>query len=123
MTVVSGTAAHLMLYLKLSPTHQTIQILSLTTFDEEEFDYTLIGMDTQPRATSSEWIDNGAKPLEILREMGDPILIEDESHENHDDISSNQSETSSNNESDYEKRKANEQERPDLLAHTAPNQN
>jgi len=34
--------------------------------------------------------------------MGDPILIEDESHENHDDISSNQSETSS----DYEKRKA-----------------
>ncbi len=31
----------------------------LVTTSEEEFDYTLIGMDTQPRTIKSEWIDKG----------------------------------------------------------------
>jgi hypothetical protein len=31
----------------------------LVTTSEEEFDYTLIGMDTQPSTVKSEWIDKG----------------------------------------------------------------
>ncbi len=31
----------------------------LVTTSEEEFDYALIGMDTQPRTIKSKWIDKG----------------------------------------------------------------
>ena len=71
----------------------------LVTTSEEEFDYTLIRMDTQPRTTPSEWADTGGDPTQILREIGDPIPIEDKSHE-----------------------RPNEHERQDLLDHIASNQ-
>jgi len=41
----------------------------LVTTSEEEFDYTLIGMDTQPRTTPSKWKDNGGDPTKILSEI------------------------------------------------------
>jgi hypothetical protein len=78
----------------------------LLTTSEEEFDYTLIGMDTQPRTTPSEWTDNGRDPTQILREIGDPIPIEDKSHENHVENHSDPSEDAISEVSDYEKQKA-----------------
>ena len=78
----------------------------LVTTSEEEFDYTLIGMDTQPRTTPSEWIDNGGDPTKILREIGDPTPLENESHESHDENHSDPSDDAISEVSDYEKRKA-----------------
>ena len=79
-----------MLYLTSSPTHQ-INDTDLVTTSEEEFDYTLIGMNPQPRTTLSEWTDNGGDATQILGEIGDPIPIEEDSHKIHDDISSSKS--------------------------------
>ena len=78
----------------------------LVTTSEEEFDYTLIGMDTQPRTTPSEWTDNGRDPTKILREIGDPTPIENKSHETHDEDHSDPSDDAISEVSDYEKRKA-----------------
>jgi hypothetical protein len=76
----------------------------LVTTSEEEFDYTLIGMNTQPRTTPSEWIDNGGDPTQILREIGNPIPIEDESRETHDEnFSSDPSDDATSEVSEYEK--------------------
>ena len=95
----------------------------LVTTSEEEFDYTLIGMDTQPRTIPSEWTDNGRDPTQILSEIGDPISIETKPHETHDENHSDLSDDTISEESNYEKQKAKQQERPDLLDHIALNQN
>jgi hypothetical protein len=63
----------------------------LVTTSEKEFDYTLIGMDTQPRTIPSEWTDNGR---------------EEKSHETHDENHSDLSDDARSEESDYEKQKA-----------------
>jgi hypothetical protein len=78
----------------------------LVTTSEEEFDYTLIGMDTQPRTILSEWTDDGKDPTQILTEIGDPIPIEEQPHETHDKNHSNLSDDTISEESDYEKQKA-----------------
>ena len=96
----SGTAVHQVLYPMSSLTHRTIHS------SEEEFDYTLIGMDTQPRTISSEWTDNGRDPTQILTEIGDPIPIEEQPHETHDENNSDLSDDTISEESDYEKQKA-----------------
>ena len=78
----------------------------LVTTSEEEFDYTLIGMDTQPRTIPSEWTDNGKDPTQILSEIGDPIPIEEQPHDTHDENHSDLSDDTISEESEYEKRKA-----------------
>ena len=60
-------------------------------------------MNTQPRTTPSEWIDNGGDPTQILREIGNPIPIEDESHETHDENFSDPSDDATSEVSEYEK--------------------
>ncbi len=77
----------------------------LVTTSEEEFDNTLIGMETQPRTIPSEWADNGKDPKEILIEIGDPIPIE-QPHETHDENHSDLSDGTISEESDYKKQKA-----------------
>ena len=96
----SGTAVPQVLFANTS------NDTDLVTTSEEEFDYTLIGMGTQPRGTPSEWTDNGGDPTQILREIGDPIPIEDKSHETHDENRSDPSDDTISEESDYEKQKA-----------------
>ncbi len=88
---VSGTAVPQV----LCPTSS----LTLVTTSEEEFDYTLIGMETQPRTTLSEWVDDGKDPKEILIEIGYPVPIEQQTH-------SDLSDSTISEESDYEKQKA-----------------
>ena len=92
----------------------------LVATSEEEFDYTLMGMDTQPRTIPSEWTDNGGDPTQILSEIGDPIPIEEKSHETHDENHSDLSDDTISEESDYEKQKA---KRARILDHIAPTQN
>ena len=84
-----------------SLTHRTIHNTS-----EEEFDYALIGIDTQPRTIQSEWTDYGRDPIQILTEIGDPIPIEEQPHETHDENHSDISDDKMSEESDYEKQKA-----------------
>ena len=60
----------------------------------------------QPRITSSEWTDNGGDPAQILREIGDPIPIEDKSHEIHDENYSDPSDDATSEVSEFEKQKA-----------------
>jgi hypothetical protein len=102
---VSGTAVHQVLY-PMNVIVNTSNDTDLVTTSEEEFDYTLIGMDTQPRTILSEWTDDGKDPTQILTEIGDPIPIEEQPHETHDKNHSNLSDDTISEESDYEKQKA-----------------
>ena len=63
-------------------------------------------MDTHPRTISSELTDNGRDPTQILTEIGDPIPIEDKSHETHDENHSDPSDDAISEVSNYEKQKA-----------------
>jgi hypothetical protein len=76
------------------------------TTSEEELDYTLIGINTQPRTIASEWTDDGKDPTQILNEIGDPTPIEIQSHETQDENHSDHSDDTISEESDYEKQKA-----------------
>ncbi len=95
----------------------------LVTTSEEEFEYTLIGMETQPRTILSEWTDDGKDPTQILTEIGDPIRIEEQRMKLMTKFTQISQMTQYLKNQIMRNRRLSEHERPDLLDYIALNKN